>query len=124
MMSFVAHPNPLKPNRLYRGVALFFLLFTLADLACPQLCRDELIEWPHSAAVPPAMRASTTTGPTETPARGAGLEEDCFCCCTHVLPSLMSHALRLEAGLFNFAPLPGSLPSPPPQDTFHPPRLV
>ena len=63
-----------------RTIAVFFLLWTGADLINPGLCaidRDS-----ESFGRPAAIVAATSDSPQQAPANGA---EDCFCCCQHVV---------------------------------------
>ncbi|HZN11272.1 MAG TPA: hypothetical protein VFC61_06330 [Blastocatellia bacterium] len=109
--------NLLTLGLLQRGLACFLLVFTFADvtiidLVSPELCGEAAAGWPADA---------DGTRP-ESPAPDV-TDEDCFCCCSHVIP-----AAHVEIASFNQQPTAGAprhfgLPSSPPRDTFHPPRL-
>ena len=122
-------------GRLVRAVALFFVLFTGADIALPQyFCGGEEV-----GGLP---LASVVTSPAEAGAERSAVpepedslpgqvpeeaphEEDCFCCCAHVLPGL---AFTRAANAELRSPEPPqkhqSLPTPPLQLPYHPPRFA
>ena len=75
---------------MYRLVAIFFLLWTLTDLSVPQLC---LADFDAPATLAGASKDQTDlhassqpngNGPANIPFQQ---DDDCFCCCSHVLPS-------------------------------------
>ena len=89
-----------------KGITMFFLLWTLADLSVPGLCRTDY-DRPQDSQVPAYVRdnASASASPDASVARRpssavtAGvpaqkqqgppsLDEDCFCCCSHIVPAL------------------------------------
>lgn len=84
-------------RRMYvvRGIALFFVLFTFADLGFPQVfCPEEfgalVSEASHpssSSNVVAVMRACDPSSGDMLPGNDTSHEEDCFCCCGHVLPT-------------------------------------
>jgi hypothetical protein len=128
----------LQGNRLYRGIAIFFLIFafvdlTIIDLAFPQLCEDtrgtistslNALNSPYFDSDVIAL-ASTGGGDERDQHTDPGCrEEDCFCCCSHIVPGVPADIAAL--GLKTLAPVAtiNSLPSPPPQRTYHPPRVV
>ena len=121
--------NLLRPNRVYRGIAVFFLLFTFADLACPGLCRDEFDELSLSAQTQSLADTTMTVnageaGEPEQHSQGGSLEEDCFCCCPHLLPVYMPSSADVAAILHQYPPRLNSLPTAPPNCTDHPPRTT
>jgi len=91
----------LSKGRLVRAVALLFLVHTGADLVFPQLCREEPVgivlnqsftvareEARDQESVAASVQASTERGQNSGPSRESPpRDEDCFCCCTHVMPS-------------------------------------
>lgn len=120
-------------NNLYRGLAIFFMLFTMADLINPHLCSEEL----ESSYLPESLLAradiynvndaTMTAGHSrsqEDSHSDSGFEmEDCFCCCSHILPSF---AFTVDSIYLNALASDREitrLPIPPPQSPFHPPRL-
>lgn len=127
----------MKPRRLHRGIAIFFLIFTFADLSfadilAPQLCEDReelpgLSQAVTSDATSVAPdRVSLTAADssrTEHPSQPTGIEDDCFCCCSHIIPGSHVTVADLSDHPRPSALQINALPSSPPQDTFHPPRL-
>lgn len=128
----------MRPGRLHRAIAIFFLLFSftdlvIADIFAPQLCSEAAAELPLACAKvdDSEITFAKGTGPTavagssssEQPAQPSDFDEDCFCCCSHIIPSP-----HINLAALNCLPQPGdpamtSLPSSPPRGTFHPPRL-
>lgn len=122
--------------RLIRAVAIFFLLHTGADLTLPQyFCREdcggvaaansidsvrpEQDEQPAQAINKPA------SVPSEKPSEQLPHEEDCFCCCAHVLPSTdLTHLEFHELKSLQPVRETGSLPSPPVREMYRPPRIA
>lgn len=127
-----------KHGRLVRGVALFFVLFTGADIALPQyFCGDgEIGGTPTDSAslYSPADKSTvenseivsgTNDSRPERPAPEAPHNEDCFCCCAHVLPSLSfaSAGAPVLAEPSDIL-ISSSVLSPPLRGTYHPPRIA
>lgn len=82
-----------------RAVAILFLLYTGVDLASPQVCGEELLLVPANtplttvkAGIPASTNQPIEINGTETdrreplPKQPTDCDEDCFCCCAHVLP--------------------------------------
>lgn len=129
-----------KHGRLLRAVAVFFLLYTGADIALPQyFCAGE------AAGLPDVVVASTATADGGAHARTGGdvtlsdvkdsqpgrpeqetpHEEDCFCCCAHVLTGLAFKVV--ETAELKSPPSSleeGSVLSPPLPLQYHPPRFA
>ena len=118
---------------IFRGVAIFFLLFTLADLANPHFCSEEMEGLPlptkgearmntdSDRKVAPAA-TDDSQHREESPEPGSD-NEDCFCCCSHIIPAIHFTVSGADlktpsTDLFN-----SSLPTSPPQSRYHPPRL-
>jgi len=84
--------NWLRPNRVYRGIAIFFLLFTLADLTFSGFCCDEFTDLSPSAQTQSLADTMTLVDADDSNQQGkqhsqsGAMEEDCFCCCIHILP--------------------------------------
>ena len=119
-----------RPNRFYRGIAIFFLLFTVFDLASAWPCQEDGLEnFSAAQQTDPAFRSVTfiespsSDQPDHQP--NSGLEEhDCFCCCTHVAPVEVVRITNLNVLA---AAIPWNLinlPTAPIQGTDHPPRLA
>ena len=115
-----------------RAVAVFFVLFTVADITLPQyFCGGEEIGGrPLAATVAPEVAGLGADLGTEAPwpsrdSEQAPHEEDCFCCCAHVLPGLVVTPV-VAAELRSLQPplKLDSLPSPPLPLQYHPPRFA
>lgn len=126
-------------GRLVRVVAVFFLLFTAADLMMPQyFCGEGEIGGVPLRIVDAASTTSdkvadmqlaalpdTNDSRRDEPSREAPHEEDCFCCCAHVLPGLAFGAVSTSELKSAVAPfVTDSLPTPPLGATYHPPRIA
>ena len=120
-----------RHGRLVRAVAVFFVIFSVADITLPQyFCAGEEIGGLPLSAMnareAAGLGAETGTG-APSPGRDseAPHEEDCFCCCAHVLPGLAVTPV-VAAELRSQQPPLGldSLPSPPLPLQYHPPRFA
>ena len=119
-----------------RVLALFFLIHTGADILMPQyFCAgEEGGNLPFQASVvtrgagesnEPILAAVTSSDESDRdrqPDQGPH-EEDCFCCCSHVLPGV-GFGGPVAFDLISVPPpsFADSLPSPPLRGTYHPPR--
>lgn len=124
-----------RKENLVRVVAIFFLLFTLADITFPEVfCREGIgafvTEQPTFAsattrtetATVASMRRSDDPQP-DMPTNQAPHEEDCFCCCGHVMTVTVfvnCQALIMKSPPFTL--YQDRLPTTPPQSPFRPPR--
>lgn len=116
-------------------VALLFLFHTGVDLLFPQLCN----EGPVNITVDQSEAVSKETINDETSALVAvslpdsgedrrsdpPRDEDCFCCCTHVMTSPCfvnpgNAELKISASLYQEIPIL----SAPPNNPYHPPRFA
>jgi hypothetical protein len=122
-------------DRLRRGVAIFLLAFAFFDLAVvdmfsPQLCGDEQVPLSLTGPADSSEEVAGESGTINThdsrpdqDSHQSPIDEDCFCCCSHIIPSP-----HMNVAASNCPPPPGasaitSFPLAPPRDTFHPPRL-
>jgi hypothetical protein len=124
--------------RIIRVVAIFFLFYTAADLLVPQVCTEDLGGLHSEALVSVSVdNVGNNARPTsvgtqqgnsqkeESKQQSTSYDEDCFCCCAHILP--VSHFVPREGGeLVEISPDsdPEGLPSSPLHKAFHPPRLA
>jgi hypothetical protein len=125
--------NWLRQSYISRAVAIFFLLFTAADLMTPHLCSEEL----GLSSLSDLRLAGSINSQTENIATSIAdanshqeessapeqAHEDCFCCCSHILPEIhfvvagvLLERLEADAAI-------SSLPTGPPHKPYHPPRL-
>lgn len=122
--------NLTRPNRFYRGIAIFFLIFTVFDLSSPALCQEDGLE--GSAIAHQGGRSVQTVArnegfPTDRSddQPGSDIEgHDCFCCCTHL--SLVDIVRIVDLNVRAHV-VPGNIGDPPlasPHGIDHPPRLA
>ena len=139
-MQIGPHTRLIFQCELYSLIAIFFVLFTFVDISSPRQCCEELGGFADSGApaattdsdaLDEAARAYEGTPsiagcdsrPTQ-PATPSSSEEDCFCCCSHVLPGLsfsiaVLHFRSPEADLQQ-----DLLRTPALRALYHPPRFV
>jgi len=119
-------------ERVVRVVAILFLVYTGADLTVPQFCGGEMgirrfVQAASSTGVGSEAASSTDAGESrqDSPSEPTHSDEDCFCCCTHVLPgrAIAPIAVPLVDSVFA-GPKKIDLASPPLQGPYHPPRLA
>jgi hypothetical protein len=125
----------MRPDRLRRGVAIFLLAFaffdlTVVDLFSPQLCGDERMSLSLTGPVDSTGEVAGELAASKThdsqpdqDSHQSPIDEDCFCCCSRIIPGVL-----ISVAALNGSPQPGnpaisSLPLSPPRDTFHPPRV-
>ncbi len=130
MKSTGTMPRRRLTSGLYKAVALFFLAFTAFDLASPDICSEDIVGLPaHVFASTreaaerrnPVMSATTSDRTSDSPATH---DEDCFCCCTHLIaPAVFRPAI--------FSPIVSQTSAtcqltmePPSPGLFRPPRFV
>lgn len=132
--------KPCFPGRrlgLIRVIAIFFLVYTGGDILLPQyFCAGEEI-----GGLPLPIRVSADTvrqpdvvpyvsfhAPDSEPGRPQQHEqqnEDCFCCCAHVLPGFgITGMMSFQPDQLSVTTVLNSLPSPPLPHTYRPPRFL
>ena len=124
-----SHTSPLK-ERLLRGMALLFLLFTIADVIFPPAC-CERNEIPSSVQVIKADArdhmetvGTTDSGSDQSSERGC-CDEDCCFLCAHVLsPMPVTEVAVVDLKSRSITPAQQFMPDPPLTNTFHPPRFA
>ena len=127
-----SHASPLK-ERLLRGMAVFFLLFTVADIAFPPAC-CETSEIPSSAqrlsvqgisadATEHIEAVGTSDSRSDESSESGCCDEDCCFLCAHVLsPIPMTQVAVLDVRSLSIMPAGQFTPEPPLRSTYHPPR--
>ena len=123
----------MRKSYLHQGIALFFLVFTFADLVNPHFCSEEMGGLPLPTGKAVGYQTATAENAIPTIAVGEArqepspepepIHEDCFCCCSHILPGLRFNLSGLDLGAPASEPANSLLPMSPPQTLFHPPRL-
>lgn len=130
-----------RHGRLLRAVAVFFLLYTCADIALPQyFCAGEAAGLPDVVVASTASAAANAntladrgaalsdtkdSQPTQPDQQAPHDDEDCFCCCAHVLAGLtikVVETAELKSPSASFEER--SVLSPPLPLHYHPPRLA
>jgi hypothetical protein len=111
---------------MYRFVAIFFLLWTLTDLSVPQLCMADS-DAPASVAGASSHPLILATSPKSHDDGSSSVpfqqDDDCFCCCSHVLPSSFVHVERMKAVSSFERENDDLVPYRPVNAPFHPPRI-
>lgn len=124
--------NWLRQSYISRGLVIFFFFFTVADLANPHLCAEEMglaafpftITESHGAdqsiTISPKVPADSRQEKSQAPAHS---EEDCFCCCSHILPSQSFVVQSILPESSDTDPIVSTLPTGLPSQHYRPPRL-
>lgn len=127
--------NGLFNGRFARFIVILFLAYAGVDIANPQLCNDEFAPPPVLLASNVERRAeelsteisvgdSEETEQREQPSAPHS-EDDCFCCCTHVLPGITTHPNGASDVLSQGLTLtPQLVTSAHLMALYHPPRTV
>jgi hypothetical protein len=125
--------NLILPNRFYRLVAIFFLMFTAIDLGCPSFCQEDgLSGEPETGRQIAAswigsqrefLSPCKSDDSSDKPGQTSELKEDCFCCCSHLIPACHFNIAILNETPRVIVPTIPSLPSAPGPEPFHPPRF-
>lgn len=128
-------------QKLFRGIVLLFLIHTAAELAFPQFCGEMTSSFFGSGSVAVAAERlpAGTTSPSISgfltqkaegtlpgvPNKDSELpkDEDCFCCCAHVMPSpLFVDPETAQLVLLFDIQAPASIPNGSVHTPYHPPR--
>ena len=118
--------------RVVRAIAILFLVYTGADLTLPEFCSEEMC-CPRfaEASLLTGIRsdAAFVTGTSEPrqdpPTERSHSDEDCFCCCAHVLPGRATVSVAVRELNPRFRPLKKiDVDSPLLQGPYHPPRAA
>ena len=115
---------------------MLFLLHSAVDMLFPQLCNDEEFfgasfssRWLRSSNDSEAVNAYAVDSSGEVPddqrSDPQHRDEDCFCCCTHVMPSSVFASPDDAELVISSSPLARIfIPSAPSDNPYHPPRLA
>ena len=125
---------------LRRVFVIFFLLFPSIDFAAPDLCAEDLgglAKIPsrdfvlHNCAGNELRSDQTVVSfddcnsqQNEYPDPGSSDDDECYCCCAHVLPAMSFDVNPFEHILPIDALKSVSIPTPPSRATYHPPRFA
>src|SRR5215475_819395 len=126
----------MRMGRLRRGIAIFLLAMAFFDIAVvdlffPQLCGDGQVSLLGSRPVESSEKIvdefAATRNQDPQPIQDShqsGTDEDCFCCCSHIIPSPHVSVAALNCPPRPDDPAIPSFPSSSPHGVFHPPRLT
>jgi len=137
MTTLLSNENA-RRRRFARAITLLFLIYTGFDLASPELCKGDALgdsggkpvivttrrDANEIIEVSNTIEQSTSQHQNQVPEQPAN-DEDCFCCCTHVIPGTITVSLEsadataLSNILEQLSILSPTLPS-----EFHPPRFA
>ena len=120
---------------LHRWLAVAMLIYALADVYADSISPQQCCEWIDGLAVvdcparvsnevsnaAPSMVASNQS--RQESSVPSDNDEDCFCCCGHMLPGINFKAPVVELEASQAPLIYAFLPAPPTQKKFHPPRL-
>lgn len=125
--------NLLRSRRLRRSLAVLLLAFAIFDLAIvdtlfPQLCNDEYLSSPSIKSTEAAINESVAIMNRDSRSSRHSLpsstDEDCFCCCSHIVLGYAVDAVASSAPPSVIIPIDGFLPTAPVQATYRPPRFA
>ena len=128
-------------QKLFRGIVLLFLIHPAAELAFPQFCGEMTRSFLGSGSVAVAAQRIPTGSASRSisggviqkaestlpgvPNKDSELpkDEDCFCCCAHVMPSpLFVDPETAQLVLLFDIQAPASIPTGSVHTPYHPPR--
>lgn len=129
--------SSMRRGHLHRCFAVLLLLFASAeifiDAVWPELCCEELSGLAEACAPGADVATGAARGldtisavdnpahePSSSPVNG---EEECFCCCAHILPSLHFKVADVDVGPLARDLANAILPITPLERAYHPPRL-
>lgn len=133
-MPLKLYQNLMRSGRLRCGLASFLLAFAFFDMAVvdtffPQLCGDHQVSHFGASQVESTEKIADELAsirdhgsqPVQD-SRQSPIEEDCFCCCSHIIPSPHVKVATLNCPPQLSDPAVTSLPLAPPHGAYHPPR--
>ena len=121
--------NRTLKQSLLRGIAFLFLFYTGVDLALTDYHRNETLDLSQAVISADshddrlALAAAPTTPENLPNDSEAPRDEDCFCCCAHVLPSpvFVDSDIAVLTQL-RTVPIRTTLPTAPIHSLYRPPR--
>lgn len=126
--------NRRKLYQWQRNVSLVLLLLcgydlAVADVLFPGSCEREgarILGVSISAADQQGLAAigDVAPEPQEAPADSTPIEDDCFCCCAHLVPAESYNVPPLWFQPPSIKSHPGNIPATPVAELFRPPRLA
>lgn len=137
MTTLLSNENA-RRRRFARAITLLFLIYTGVDLASPELCKGDALgdsggkpvivttrrDANEIIEVSNTIEQSTSQHQNQVPEQPAN-DEDCFCCCTHVIPGTITVSLESSDATAPSSILEQlSILSPTLPSEFHPPRFA
>jgi len=135
-MKLALNIRAFQRSQLLRVIAMLFLLHSGVDMLFPQLCNEEK---PFDGSFSSSWVVATNDGevekalavdgssqvPNDQPSGPEHRDEDCFCCCTHVMPSpVFASPDEAELVISTSTVARIFIPSAPSDNPYHPPRLA
>ncbi|HXQ72108.1 MAG TPA: hypothetical protein VN844_16555 [Pyrinomonadaceae bacterium] len=135
-MKLALNIREFRQSQLLRVIAMLFLLHSGVDMLFPQLCNEEE---PFGGNFSSTWLASTNDGepgnafavhdtkgfPDDGRSDPQHTDEDCFCCCTHVMPSpVFASPDDAELVISRSTLASIFIPAAPSDNPYHPPRLA
>lgn len=124
-----SHIGRLVQQSLLRGIAVLFLFYTGVDIAFTDYHRDESLDLTTAVSFADsqddglAIIASSSAPADPFNGREVPRDEDCFCCCAHILPSpVFSDSSNAALAQLRGLPKRTTLPTAPIHSLYHPPR--
>ena len=103
---------------LRKTVAVLVLAWALGDLTVPGLCQTD---FPNFGAAKSTSISAQSTVFHQQQSQSA-VEDDCFCCCTHVAPTIPVAMTGLAIAVAEWPPFLIEKPRASSSSLYHPPR--
>ena len=134
-MKLAVNIRELQKSHLVRVIAMLFLLHSGVDMLFPQLCNGEeafggsftktWVVATNSEDGKAAAVAGSSESPDDQQSDPQHKGEDCFCCCTHVMPSpVFACPDDTELVITRSISPRIFIPAAPSDNPYHPPRLA
>ena len=126
-------PNRQLRQRIFRGVAILFLLYTGVDLLAPQICAEEGgLRASANVTVQLTVLRPDVVGQSDVESKGTQIpdeptsqDEDCFCCCAHIVAATVFDGNSVSEITSISGRTPQALiPLERADSYFHPPRFA
>lgn len=125
----------MRIRQLQCWLAVVLLAYASADLCADSVSPQQCCEWMNNLAVSESGNVSSagdlnvaiaivaSSESEQESSLPSDTEEDCFCCCGHMLPAIHFKAPVVEIQTTPVFLTTTFLPAAPPRKKFHPPRL-